>query len=91
MRRAQAGLQTFSKDWRHRVAAPLRTTAQFEALRRGHDAVYMARLAQSGVIFIPCQDSISHNEIESATPEHLAAGANVLLHAMLERTNVHRG
>jgi len=51
----------------------------------GHDAVYMARLAPSGMIFIPCKDGISHNEIESATSEHITAGCNVLLHAMLER------
>ena len=51
----------------------------------GHDAVYMARLAPTGMIFIPCKDGISHNEIESAKPEHIAAGCNVLLHAMLER------
>ena len=51
----------------------------------GHDAVYMARLAPSGMIFIPCKDGISHNEIEDAKPEHITAGCNVLLHAMLER------
>ena len=51
----------------------------------GHDAVYMARLAPSGMIFIPCKDGISHNEIEYAAPEHITAGCNVLLHAMLER------
>jgi N-carbamoyl-L-amino-acid hydrolase len=51
----------------------------------GHDAVYMAKLAPSGMIFIPCKDGISHNEIEDAKPEHLTAGCNVLLHAMLER------
>ena len=51
----------------------------------GHDAVYMARLASSGMIFIPCKDGISHNEIEDAKPEHITAGCNVLLHAMLER------
>jgi N-carbamoyl-L-amino-acid hydrolase len=51
----------------------------------GHDAVYMSRLAPTGMIFIPCLNGISHNEIESATPEHIAAGCNVLLHAMLER------
>jgi len=50
----------------------------------GHDAVYLARLAPTGMIFIPCKDGISHNEIESATPEHITAGCNVLLHAMLE-------
>ena len=54
----------------------------------GHDAVYMARLAPAGMIFIPCKDGISHNEIESAMPEHISAGCNVLLHAMLERAGV---
>ncbi|MGQ0710414.1 MAG: Zn-dependent hydrolase [Rhodoferax sp.] len=54
----------------------------------GHDAVYMARLCPSGMIFIPCKDGISHNEIEDAKPEHISAGANVLLHAMLERAGV---
>jgi len=51
----------------------------------GHDAVYMARLAPAGMVFVPCKDGISHNEIEDAKPEHLEAGCNVLLHAMLDR------
>jgi len=54
----------------------------------GHDAVYMAKLAPSGMIFIPCLNGISHNEIEDAKPEHITAGCNVLLHAMLERAGV---
>ncbi len=54
----------------------------------GHDAVYTARLAPSGMIFIPCKDGISHNEIEDAKPEHVAAGCNVLLRAMVERAGV---
>ena len=54
----------------------------------GHDAVYMARLAPAGMIFVPCKDGISHNEIEDAKPEHLEAGCNVLLHAMLDRARV---
>lgn len=49
----------------------------------GHDAIYTARLAPSGMIFVPCKDGISHNEVEDAKQEHLAAGCNVLLHAML--------
>ncbi len=57
----------------------------------GHDAVYMARLAPAGMIFIPCKDGISHNEIEDAQPEHITAGCNVLLHAMLERAGVVAG
>jgi N-carbamoyl-L-amino-acid hydrolase len=51
----------------------------------GHDAVYMARLAPAGMIFIPCKDGISHNEIEDTKPEQVEAGCNVLLHAMLDR------
>jgi N-carbamoyl-L-amino-acid hydrolase len=56
----------------------------------GHDAVYMAGLAPTGMIFIPCKDGISHNEIEDTKPEQVTAGANVLLHAMLERAGVIR-
>jgi beta-ureidopropionase / N-carbamoyl-L-amino-acid hydrolase len=51
----------------------------------GHDAIYAARVAPAGMIFVPCKDGISHNEIEDAKKEHLEAGCNVLLHAMLER------
>jgi len=54
----------------------------------GHDAVYVARLSPAGMIFVPCKDGISHNEIEDAKPEHLTAGCNILLHAMLERAGV---
>jgi N-carbamoyl-L-amino-acid hydrolase len=54
----------------------------------GHDAIYVARLAPAGMIFVPCKDGISHNEIEDAQPAHLEAGCNVLLHAMLERAQV---
>ena len=54
----------------------------------GHDAIYAARLAPAGMIFVPCKDGISHNEIEDAKAEHLEAGCNVLLHAMLERAEV---
>jgi beta-ureidopropionase / N-carbamoyl-L-amino-acid hydrolase len=49
----------------------------------GHDAVYVARTAPAAMIFIPCKDGISHNEIEDADPAHIAAGAQVLLDAML--------
>jgi beta-ureidopropionase / N-carbamoyl-L-amino-acid hydrolase len=51
----------------------------------GHDAVYAARLAPAGMVFIPCKDGISHNEIEDAQPAHIEAGCNVLLQVMLER------
>ncbi len=54
----------------------------------GHDAVYMARVAPTAMIFVPCKDGISHNEIEDAQPHHLEAGANVLLHAILRTAGV---
>jgi N-carbamoyl-L-amino-acid hydrolase len=49
----------------------------------GHDACYVARVAPTAMVFVPCEDGISHNEIESATPEDLAAGAQVLLDSIL--------
>lgn len=54
----------------------------------GHDAVYMSYLAPTGMIFIPCKDGISHNEIEYASPEHVTAGANVLLQVILDYARV---
>ena len=54
----------------------------------GHDAIYMARIAPTSMIFVPCEGGISHNEIENAKPEDLAAGCNVLLEVMLERAGV---
>ncbi|MCZ2089410.1 MAG: M20/M25/M40 family metallo-hydrolase, partial [Burkholderiales bacterium] len=54
----------------------------------GHDAVYMARLAPTGMIFVPCRDGVSHNELEDARPEHLRAGCDVLLRVVLERAGL---
>ncbi len=53
----------------------------------GHDAVHIARIAPTGMIFIPCKDGISHNETESATAEDVTAGANVLASAVVEVAN----
>ena len=51
----------------------------------GHDAVYMTRMCPTAMIFVPCEGGISHNEAENATREDLAAGCDVLLHAVMER------
>ena len=53
----------------------------------GHDAVYMARVAPTAMIFVPCKGGISHNEIEDAAPEDLTAGCAVLLNAILDRAD----
>ncbi len=49
----------------------------------GHDAAYIARVAPTTMIFVPCANGISHNEAESTTFEECAAGAQVLLNAVL--------
>ena len=53
-----------------------------------HDAVYLARVAPTAMVFVPCEGGISHNEEEKASPEDLAAGCNVLLQAVLARAGV---
>lgn len=50
----------------------------------GHDACQVARKIPTAMIFVPCAGGISHNEEESAEPEHLEAGANTLLHTALK-------
>jgi N-carbamoyl-L-amino-acid hydrolase len=54
----------------------------------GHDAIYLASVCPAGMIFVPCKDGISHNEIEDAKAEHITAGCNVLLQAVLEMAGV---
>jgi len=50
----------------------------------GHDSVYTARVAPTGMIFIPCENGISHNIAENITPAQAERGANVLLQAVLD-------
>ena len=57
----------------------------------GHDACNLARQTPTSMIFVPCKDGVSHQEHEYASPEHVAAGANVLLHAVLDRAGVRSG
>ncbi|MBV8872238.1 MAG: Zn-dependent hydrolase [Metakosakonia sp.] len=99
----KTGLSVALQQVSHYPAAPFHPDCK-EAVRRaaqklgyssmdivsgaGHDAVYMSMLAPAGMIFIPCKDGISHNEIEYSSPEQVTAGANVLLHAMLEKAGV---
>jgi beta-ureidopropionase / N-carbamoyl-L-amino-acid hydrolase len=48
----------------------------------GHDAMHIAKLCPAGMIFVPCERGISHNEIENATPSDLAAGTRVLVEVL---------
>lgn len=77
-----------SVDLVERTAARLGYSKMRVTSGAGHDAIYMARVAPTAMIFVPCKDGISHNEIEEADPAHLEAGANVLLHCMLDKAGV---
>ena len=99
---AQAAVEgTVRVEWQSRAVAfddecvnAVRTAAQtleYPSLEivsgAGHDSVYLSRIAATAMIFVPCAGGISHNEAESAEPADLAAGANTLLHAVLDRAN----
>jgi N-carbamoyl-L-amino-acid hydrolase len=50
----------------------------------GHDAQMLARVCPSGMVFVPSARGISHNPAEHTDDADLEAGANVLLHCLLE-------
>ncbi len=50
----------------------------------GHDACNLALAAPTGMIFVPCERGISHNEQENAKPEDLADGCSVLMHVLMK-------
>jgi len=97
---AAIGLETEVEEFWHfpptsfhpDLVAAVRDAAEAQAYRHqdiisgaGHDAVYLARIAPTAMIFVPCIGGISHNEIEDAKPDDLTAGCNVLLNAVLDR------
>ncbi|MBI3198547.1 MAG: Zn-dependent hydrolase [Rhodospirillales bacterium] len=53
----------------------------------GHDAMHIAGLCPAGMIFVPCERGISHNESENAVPADLAAGARVLVEVLTALAN----
>ncbi|MCX5517966.1 Zn-dependent hydrolase [Kaistia defluvii] len=54
----------------------------------GHDACWTAKVAPTTMIFCPCVGGLSHNEAEEISPEWASAGADVLLHAVLETAEI---
>jgi N-carbamoyl-L-amino-acid hydrolase len=54
----------------------------------GHDACNLALAAPTGMIFVPCERGISHNEQENAKPEDLADGCSVLMHVLMESASM---
>ncbi len=54
----------------------------------GHDACNLNTKIPAAMVFVPCKDGVSHNELEDATQAHCAAGANVLMHTVLALAGV---
>src|SRR5206468_5490310 len=54
----------------------------------GHDACNLANVVPAAMIFVPCKDGVSHNELEDATQADCTAGANALLHTALSLAGV---
>lgn len=54
----------------------------------GHDACWINRMYPTAMVMCPCVDGLSHNEAEEISKEWAAAGADVLLHAVVETAGV---
>ncbi len=70
-----------------RASAALGFSAQRIVSGAGHDACYVALHGPTSMIFVPCDDGLSHNEAENISKEQAERGASVLLGAVLERLN----
>jgi N-carbamoyl-L-amino-acid hydrolase len=62
------------EDAARRASIPYRRMVS----RAYHDSLFMARIAPTAMIFIPCRNGVSHRPDEYAPPEALAAGVEVL-------------
>ena len=52
--------------------------------RAYHDSLFMARIAPTGMLFIPCRGGVSHRPDEYAAPEAIGCGVAVLAGALAE-------
>lgn len=67
-----------------RIASSLGLSSMRMPSGAGHDAQMLARVCPTSMIFVPSVDGLSHNIAEFTDPDDIAAGANVLLHTLLE-------
>mmetsp|Transcript_114782 Transcript_114782/g.366095 ORF Transcript_114782/g.366095 Transcript_114782/m.366095 type:complete len:699 (+) Transcript_114782:82-2178(+) len=81
--RPPVAFDSFLRGQLHQAAQSLGLKAPELWSGAGHDACYVQNRVPSAMIFVPCAGGISHNPAESALPEDLAAGADVLLNAVL--------
>ncbi|WP_119838380.1 Zn-dependent hydrolase [Pseudooceanicola algae] len=54
----------------------------------GHDACWMNKVTPTAMVMCPCVDGLSHNEAEEITKDWAKAGADVLLHAVVETAGI---
>jgi len=54
----------------------------------GHDACWVNRTAPTAMVMCPCVDGLSHNEAEDISKEWATAGAEVLMHAVVETAEI---
>jgi N-carbamoyl-L-amino-acid hydrolase len=70
------------------AAAELSHPSMDVVSRAAHDAVYIAQVAPTALMFVPCRDGVSHSPAEYASPENLQAGCDVIMHAALRWAGV---
>jgi N-carbamoyl-L-amino-acid hydrolase len=78
---------SFSKVMTDRIEAAARALAlPYKRMISGafHDALFVARVAPTAMIFVPCRDGVSHNEAEYVEPADAINGARLLLTATVE-------
>jgi N-carbamoyl-L-amino-acid hydrolase len=77
------GMVSLVRDTTRRLGIPY-----FELpSQAGHDSYHIAKVAPTAMIFTPCKDGITHNNLEDTSLEDTIPGVTVLLHAVLERAN----
>lgn len=88
-RNVSGALETLNADPPATCATPIVDASQNAANALGlgfknmvsrayHDALFMARLCPTGMIFIPSKDGISHRPDEYSSPEEIKRGVEVL-------------
>jgi beta-ureidopropionase / N-carbamoyl-L-amino-acid hydrolase len=65
------------------AATELGCSYQMMSSGAGHDAIPVARVMPTAMVFVPSKDGLSHNEAEYTSPEDLANGCDVILRAAL--------
>jgi N-carbamoyl-L-amino-acid hydrolase len=80
---APTALDDSVRDVIHRAAGELGLSHTDMPSGAGHDSQNMARLAPTGMIFVPSRDGRSHSPSEFTAPEDVEKGANVLLATLI--------